>query len=96
MADPCPSHRGCAGSIFDPFVYQRGGMTLQALRTVIGDDDFWTLLRQWVGDREGGNGSTAQFEALAEEVSGQDLDAFFEAWLHSATKPERTAADGLA
>ena len=53
------------------------------------------LLRRWVADREGGNGSTAQFEALAEEVSGEDLDGFFAAWLHSSTKPADTAANGL-
>ena len=62
---------------------------------MVGDDDFMALLRRWVRDREGGNGSSAQFEALAEQISGEDLDAFFDAWLHSPTKPARTAANGL-
>ena len=44
-------------------------------------DDFWPLLRPWVAGQRGGNGSTADFEALAEEVSGEDLDGFFDAWL---------------
>ena len=53
------------------------------------------MLRTWVTDREGGNGSTEQFEALAEDISGEDLDDFFDAWLHTSEKPADTAANGL-
>ena len=95
VADPCPDHVDCVSSIFDGFVYQRGGLTLQALRNVIGDDDFFTLLRRWAADREGTTGDTYQLQALAEEISGQDLDGFFDAWLHSPTKPADTVANGL-
>ena len=95
VADPCPDHVDCVSSIFDGFVYQRGGLTLQALRNVIGDDDFFTLLQRWAADREGTTGNTDQLQALAEEISGQDLDGFFDAWLHSPTKPADTVANGL-
>jgi aminopeptidase N len=95
VAEPCPSHDRCVDSIFARFVYQRGAMALQALRNVVGDADYWALLRRWVADHEGGNGSTEQFEALAEQVSGEDLDAFFDAWLHSRSKPADTTANGL-
>ena len=47
---------------------------VQALRHRIGDVAFWTLLRTWVAQRAYGNGSVADFEALAASVSGQDLD----------------------
>ena len=70
VADPCPTRPAASTGSSTVAVYQRGAMALQALRNRIGDDDFWALLRRWVADREGGNGSTAQFEALAEEVSG--------------------------
>lgn len=97
VADPCPNPSGCSSviDIFDGRVYQRGAMALQALRNRIGGEAFWALLRRWVADREGGNGSTAQFEALAEEVSGADLDGFFAAWLHSPTKPADSVDNGL-
>ena len=95
VADPCPSHQGCVDQIFARFVYQRGGMALQALRNRIGDTDFWTLLRRWVAERRGGHGSTAQLEALAEQVSGEDLAGFFDAWLHTPSKPDDTADNGL-
>ena len=63
-----------APDIFAPQVYTRGAMTLQALRHRVGEADFWTILRTWAHDRAGGNGSTEEFRALAEHVSGQDLD----------------------
>ncbi|MFC9974592.1 hypothetical protein ACFVH6_27180 [Spirillospora sp. NPDC127200] len=31
--------------------------------------------------------STERFTALAEQVSGQDLDAFFQTWIHSPGRP---------
>ena len=31
--------------------------------------------------------TTAEFIALAEAESGQDLDAFFQAWLYTPEKP---------
>lgn len=83
-----------AGRIFDYPVYQRGGMAVQALRHRIGDADFKALLRAWLADRE--TGSIADFTALAEEVSGEDLDGFFDAWLNSSKRPARTAENGLA
>jgi aminopeptidase N len=95
VADPCPSHTGCVSKIFDGRVYQRGGLTLQALRNVVGDTDFWDLLRTWASDHKGGNGSTEQFQALAEDISGLDLGGFFDAWVHSTSKPANTAANGL-
>jgi aminopeptidase N len=85
-----------AGGIFDQRVYIRGGMALQALRNRVGEDDFWNLLHTWATGHRWGNGSVADFRALAEVVSGEDLDGFFEAWLHAASPPEQTAANGLA
>lgn len=95
VADPCPRGVGCVDRIFASFVYQRGAMAFQALRNRIGDDAFGTLLRRWVAERAGGHGTTAEFEALAEEVSGADLDGFFGAWVHTGRKPADTVANGL-
>ena len=52
-------------------------------------------LRNWLAARAGGNGSTEQFAALAEQVSGEDLDGFFHAWLVAPTRPEHTADNGF-
>ena len=81
--------------LFDPAVYARGAMALQALRHRIGDTAFWTLLRTWAAQRGYGNGSVTDFEALAATVSGQDLTAFFDVWLHQNVPPAKTVANGF-
>jgi len=78
---------GNAANLFGTPVYDRGGMTLQALREKIGDQKFFTILRTWYRDHRYGNATTAQFIELTEKVSGADLDAFFTTWLYTAGKP---------
>ncbi|GAB4005870.1 M1 family metallopeptidase [Nocardioides ultimimeridianus] len=75
-------------------VYQRGAMTLAALRDRIGRADFRTVLRTWVAQHRYGLGTTAQFERLAQRVSGQRLGGFFTAWLDTLARPARTSANG--
>jgi len=84
-----------AGHIFDEPIYDRGGMTLQALRNRIGEEKFWQLIRTWLDTKAGGNGTSEEFEALAAQVSGQDLTGFFTAWLRTPAKPAETADNGL-
>lgn len=73
--------------LFATAIYIRGAWSLHALRLQIGDDAFFTLLRTWVARHQYGNASTVDFMALAEEVSGQPLADFFQAWLYDATVP---------
>ncbi len=73
--------------LFTGTVYIRGGMTLQALRERVGDDDFFALLRTWVEEHSVGSASTADFVALAERVSGEQLDDLFQAWLYADHLP---------
>jgi aminopeptidase N len=79
-------------ALFDFPVYLRGAMTLQALRNEVGDDAFWRIIQRWAKSQSGGNGTTAEFVALAERISGQQLDALFDAWLFTAGKPAMAAA----
>jgi len=74
-------------TMFSGAVYERGGMTLAALRHRIGSADFFTILRTWTRTHRYGTATTAQFIALAEKVSGQNLDSFFKTWLWDKTKP---------
>ena len=68
-------------------VYERGAMTLQALRRTVGTATFFDILEMWLADHAGATGSTAQFVQLSETVSGQELSAFFDEWLFTAGKP---------
>jgi Peptidase family M1 domain/Peptidase M1 N-terminal domain/Immune inhibitor A peptidase M6 len=74
-------------ALFDSAVYARGAATLHALRLEIGDADFFDLLHRWTREHAGGNVATPQFIALAERVSGRNLDAFFDEWLFTGEKP---------
>ncbi len=75
--------------LFDIAVYYRGAMTLHALRLEVGDDE---LLHDPpdVGRAAGRAtpSSPPEFIALAEQISGQQLDDFFETWLYTPAKPD--------
>ena len=75
----------------DP-VYDRGAATLQALRNEVGERRFFRIMRRWYAENKYGNVSTADFIALAERVSGDDLDALFDEWLFDEDRP--AACDG--
>jgi aminopeptidase N len=62
-------------------------MTLQALREKVGNKAFFHILRAWAAEHRYGNVTTAQFIALAERVSGRDLDRLFNVWLYRPEKP---------
>ncbi|GAV45492.1 M1 family metallopeptidase [Streptomyces acidiscabies] len=74
-------------TMFASAVYQRGAMTLQMLRERIGDAAFFKLLPTWTKQHRYGNANTAEFIALAEKISGQQLDDLFQTWLFTTGKP---------
>ena len=49
-----------------------------------------------MADYGGGNATTDDFIALAEEVSGEDLDGFFDDWLEAEGVPELALSRGEA
>jgi aminopeptidase N len=87
--DPGPDNQ------FHDAVYLRGAMTLQRLRTEVGDDAFFEILRTWAAENKDGTATTADFVTLAERVSGGRLDELFTTWLYTAEKPP-AGPDGAA
>jgi aminopeptidase N len=85
--NPPPADPGAAAFLFDGTIYYRGGMTLEALREKVGDFTFSRIIRDWATQNRYGSVTTAQFIAHAERISGQNLDRFFDAWLHQEGKP---------
>ena len=75
------------GAPFSGGVYERGAMALHALRGEIGDEAFFKTLREYVSRHTGGNVTTEDFVAVAEEIAGRDLDGLFDSWLFSETTP---------
>jgi aminopeptidase N len=84
---PPPGDPGSPEFLFNGTIYNRGGMTLQALREKIGDGAFFGIMRRWATAHRHGNVTTPQFIALAEQVSGMQLDHFFDVWLYQPDKP---------
>jgi aminopeptidase N len=93
-APPGPSVLPGPVELFSDPVYDRGAMTLQALRDTIGDKSFFEVLRTWAKEHRYGNGDTVQFIALAEHVSGRSLKTLFHEWLDTPSKPPRPPAPG--
>ena len=85
--NPPPAIPGTPVFLFNGTIYNRGGMTLQALREKVGDPTFFRIMRQWAQSNRFGNVTTAQFIDLAERESGLDLTQFFDAWLYQPGKP---------
>jgi aminopeptidase N len=84
---PAPTEFTDAEDLFGAPVYLRGAMTLQALRERIGDVDFFAFLKAWARAYRHGNADTADLVAVAEQVSGQQLDQLFADWLELDGRP---------
>jgi len=83
IGDPGPN------ALFDVAAHDRGATTLHALQLTVGDEAFYDILRRWTVSREGDNVATDEFVALAERISGRDLDPSFETWLVTPAKRSR-------
>lgn len=77
-----------SNDLFNGGVYLRGGLTLHALRLEVGDDAFFEIIRTYYDRYKFGNAVTEDFIAVAEEISGKDLDDFFNAWLYDEELPD--------
>jgi len=75
-------------NLFGGTVYVRGALVLHALREEVGDDAFFEILRSFYETYAYDVATTDDFIAIAESVSGQELDALFDAWLYGETVPE--------
>lgn len=77
-----------AQAMFSLTVYLRGGLTLHALRLEVGDAHFFDILREYASRFRGQSVRTADFIAVAQEVSGRALGGFFDAWLMQTALPD--------
>ena len=84
---PAPTEFTDPADLFGEPSYNRGAMTLHALRERIGNPDFFRLIKRWAAVHRQGNAGTPQFVALAEQVSGEQLDQLFADWLELDGRP---------
>jgi aminopeptidase N len=69
-------------------VFYKGAYVYHMLRTTIGDDKFFNLLKTYYSAYKGKNSGIDDFETLADKVSGQKLRGFFGMWVDSTGVPE--------
>lgn len=74
-------------SLLNANSYEKGGWFLHMLRTKVGDETFQKIIRTYYNRYKGSNAETKDFEAVAEELSGQDLKSFFDQWLYQPGIP---------
>jgi len=72
------------------YVYSRGGLTYETLRTIVGDETWFEIMRTWVAENNGSDASTADFVELAERISGKELSPVLDPWLYGTAKPAWT------
>jgi aminopeptidase N len=84
-----------ASNMFDDRVYKRGALTLHALRLLLGDEDFFGVLRAWTTRYRHSTATTADFIALVTERTGRQVGTFFESWLHRPELPPLPAMPPL-
>ncbi len=77
IGDPGPD----SDDLFSEAVYVRGAMTVHALRMAVGEEAFAEIVLEWFTSEAGRAVTTDDFVALAEEVSGEELDDLFAEWL---------------
>jgi len=71
-------------TIFTAIVYDKGAWILHMLRHIVGDDNFFTILKTYANNVQWKYGSvrTEDFRSVCEQVSGLDLGRFFDQWLN--------------
>jgi len=72
------------GGIFNGLQYTKGGWVLHVLRGQIGTEAFWRGIREYYAEYQNGTASTDDLQRVMEEVSGQELQWFFDQWLRRA------------
>lgn len=68
---------------YGPTVYTRGAVVLNKLRNKLGEEKFFQIIQQYFKEFEFKIASTEDFIRVSEEVSGQQLDDFFNTWLYA-------------
>ena len=70
-------------------IYYGPALMWQELRERVGDDAFFSLVREWPRARDNQNAGRDDYWAWLEEETGEELTAFLDAWLLGETTPPR-------
>jgi aminopeptidase N len=74
--------------VFRALVYNKGAAVLHMLRRLIGDEAFFSGLRQYYLASCFSKASTEDLRLMMEAAAGRSLQRFFERWIYGATLPQ--------
>lgn len=73
--------------MFDAVSYNKGGRILHMLRNYIGDDAFFKSLNKYLSTNKFGTGSAHKLRLAFEEVTGKDLNWYWNQWYFGSGHP---------
>tara|TARA_B110000503_G_scaffold103043_2_gene153879 strand:- start:241 stop:2682 length:2442 start_codon:yes stop_codon:yes gene_type:complete len=76
--------------MFDLVSYNKGGAILHMLRSYVGDTAFFTSLKAYLNKYQFKAAEAHQLRLVFEEVTGKDLNWFFNQWYFGANHPKLT------
>lgn len=74
--------------MFDLVSYQKGGRILNMLKNFLGEDAFYKGLNLYLNTYKFGNADANQLRLALEEISGKDLNWFFNQWYFGSGHPK--------
>ena len=74
--------------VFDAVSYNKGGRILHMLRNYVGDDAFFKSLNNHLTTNKFKTGEAQQLRLAFEEVTGKDLNWFFNQWYYGSGQPK--------
>lgn len=74
--------------MFDAFSYNKGGQILHMLRKYVGDDAFFASLKLYLEKNKFKTAEVHDLRLAFEEVTGEDLNWFFNEWYFAKGHPE--------
>jgi len=74
--------------MFDAHSYNKGGAILHMLRKYLGDDAFFESLKHYLHKNEYSAAEADELRLAFEEVTGEDLNWFFNQWFYKAGHPK--------
>lgn len=73
--------------VFDNVSYPKGGRILNMLRNYLGDEAFFASLKKYLTDNKFKNGEAQQLRLAFENVTGQDLNWYWNEWYYGKGHP---------
>jgi len=72
---------------FTPATYEKPASFLHMLRLALGDSTFFNIIQSYFTMYHSGCVITDDFQDICEDISGQDLDSYFDAWIYGSGVP---------